>query len=217
MRTRALLILLACLLIPVLAQAQEGVLAAITFPADGQTVSGVITITGSADDPTFVGYQLWFALAGTEQWFAITGPIQQPVRDGNLAQWDTAQLPPGQYRLRLQVFRADASVTEDIVEAIQINQAQPADTSTGNPSGVESAPPTDIPVLENSPALPSESIPVVENIPVESGQIGDRENAGNLPDLGNAFCTGALIGVGLFLVMGVYVAARDRLTRLTKQ
>ncbi len=217
MRMRALLTLIACLLIPIAAQAQEGALAVITSPADGQVIGGVVAITGSADDPTFVGYQLWFAPAGTEQWFAITGPIQQPVRDGDLAQWDTSQLPPGQYRLRLQVFRADASVTEDIVEAIQISQAQPTDTSTGNPSEVEPAPPTDIPVLENAPALPSESIPVVENVPVESGQVSDREDTENLPDLGNAFCTGALIGVGLFLLMGVYVAARDRLTRPTKQ
>jgi len=214
MRTQALLILIACLLIPVLTQAQEGVLTAIMFPADGQAISGVITITGSADDPTFVGYQLWFAPAGTEQWFAVTGPIQQPVRDGVLAQWDTSQLPSGQYRLRLQVFRADASVTEDIVEAIQIGQVQPADTS---PSGVESAPPTDIPVLENPSVLPSESVPAAENIPVEPRRGGNDKDAGNLPDLGNAFCTGALIGVGLFLVMGVYVAARDRLTKPTKQ
>lgn len=217
MRTQALLTLIACLLIPVSAQAQEATLAAITFPTDGQAISGVATITGSADDPTFVGYQLWFAPAGTEQWFAITGPIQQPVRDGALAQWDTSQLPPGQYRLRLQVFRADASVTEDIVEAVQISQVQPADSPAGNPSGDEAVPPTNIPVLENPLAAPLESIPAVENIPAEVGQAGAREDAGNSPDLGNAFCTGALLGVGLFLVMGVYVAARDRLTKPTRQ
>lgn len=178
---------------------------AITAPTPGEAVSGAVTISGSADHPSqFTAYQLWFALSGTEQWFPVTGPVQEPVQQGVLGQWDTSALPPGQYDLRLQVFLADGNVSEVRVDNLEVQPArQPAFSNPAEP------PPATIAPTE-MPALAAPVVPAAEG-PVEVGaQDGPAQGTAPYPDFGNAFCTGALLGVGLMALAGAYLFLRNQ-------
>jgi hypothetical protein len=74
----------------------------ITSPKAGETVRGVVTLTGSADIPNFGFYKYEFSPVGTELWTTVQAG-NQPVQDGRLGSWDTSELTPGDYLLRLVV------------------------------------------------------------------------------------------------------------------
>jgi hypothetical protein len=66
----------------------------------------MVEIVGTATDKKFQQYTLKASPVGSESWSTIdTGG--SPVEHGVLAQWDTAQLTPGSYRLRLEVLRTN--------------------------------------------------------------------------------------------------------------
>lgn len=219
MRVQTVLVMLAavCTLVSafVVYGQDAGPQVAITAPAEGDLLSGEVIITGSAAHPTqFVAYQLWFALSGTEQWFPITGPLQNPVTQGQLATWNASSLPPGQYRLRLQLFLTDGSLEQVIVENLQIQPVQDAPTEPPDMA----SPPTAIPILDASPTaadvtrvpLPS-SAPTAAagDVPVELSSEETTPPPASGGVLG-AFCAGALISLALFALMGVYRGARGR-------
>lgn len=74
----------------------------ITSLEGGQQISGQVTLVGTVDIPNFGFYKYEYALAGTEQWSPIAAG-RDVVRDGTIGLWDTSQLTPGDYRLRLVV------------------------------------------------------------------------------------------------------------------
>jgi hypothetical protein len=74
----------------------------ITFPKPGDQVSGDVVLTGTADIPDFGFYKYEVALVGNENWSTILAD-RKAVRDGELGHWDTTQLTPGDYLLRLVV------------------------------------------------------------------------------------------------------------------
>jgi len=74
----------------------------LTSPKSGEQVSGDVLLTGSADIPNFGFFKYEVALAGSENWSTILAK-RVAVQDGELGHWDTAQLTPGDYLLRLVV------------------------------------------------------------------------------------------------------------------
>jgi len=79
----------------------------LTSPGAGQTVSGVINITGRAVHEAFQNYKLEYAADGAGfNWF--TGGTSQ-VEDGVLGMLDTAGLPNGAYTLQLTVVDLSAN------------------------------------------------------------------------------------------------------------
>ena len=74
------------------------------------TVSGVVTITGSAAATHFNYYKVEFTVnpdpdnARDEEWTPIVDHQDRPVGDDTLALWDTAEVPNGYYTLRLVVL-----------------------------------------------------------------------------------------------------------------
>ncbi len=91
---------------------------AITSPGNGQVVSGVIGIVGTATHEGFQYYKVEFAPgAGAEGGFVYLGGGNSPVENGILATVDTAALGPGVWTLRLVVvdqtgnFPAPCAVT----------------------------------------------------------------------------------------------------------
>lgn len=74
----------------------------ITSPQDGETVSGVVTISGTADIQNFGFYKYEVARAGDSIWLSINAS-ETPVKDGQLGEWSTEILPPGDYLLSLVV------------------------------------------------------------------------------------------------------------------
>ncbi len=79
-------------------------------PLNGDKVSGSTTIKGTANSPNFGFYTLQIALPGDPVWLPIQVG-QQMVKNDTLGVWDTSNLSPGAYMLRLEV-------TDNVGEAL---------------------------------------------------------------------------------------------------
>lgn len=108
-------------------------------PADGDTVSGVVVVRGTALHPQFLRYELAFLQAASpgSDWI-VFAQGDQPVQDDTLAVWDTTVgqpvspvFPDGLYRLRLRVVRADYNYDEYYANDISIANV----TATPSPTG----------------------------------------------------------------------------------
>ena len=81
--------------------------AAIVQPADAAQLQGQVEVLGTAEGAGFAGYIVEYA-AGEQpsdaDWQPVGSPVTQPVSGGLLALWQTDQLEPGIYTLRLRVF-----------------------------------------------------------------------------------------------------------------
>lgn len=74
----------------------------ITEPKNGDTLSGVVTLRGSANIPNFGFYKYEVAHPGDRAWLSINAG-EKPVSNDVLGEWATTVLPPGDYLLRLIV------------------------------------------------------------------------------------------------------------------
>ena len=106
-----LIVLLFLLLISVNTNvlAEGGETVYITSPAEGESLVGVITITGAVGFQDFQKYEL-FLKTGDEMLWAAT--IYAPVINGNLARLDTRIFPDGAYQLIVRQVRTDSNYTE---------------------------------------------------------------------------------------------------------
>lgn len=78
--------------------------ATITSPGDGQSVSGLISVIGTATHASFQYYKVEFAPgANADSNFVYLGGGSSPVNGGVLANIDTNALGPGTWTLRLVV------------------------------------------------------------------------------------------------------------------
>lgn len=179
--------------------------ALITSPAPGQTVSGVVNITGTALRPQFARYEVAFAYDPnpTDTWFEIQPPSPTPVSDGPLAAWDTRSITDGTYMIRLRVYASDASdPLETVVRGIAIrgSAAQPPlETPAPAPPPTTAAPPfaSATAALFPSPT-PRPLLP---------------ETAPDLSPFTSAFCSGVYFTFGVFAMLGAYAILRDRIRR----
>jgi len=96
--------------------------AELTSPQPGQVVSGLVTLSGTADHPAFNRYELSFAYVEdtTDTWFSIGEPVDTRVIDGRLALWDTSAITDGDYSLRLRVWLQDGRSLEAVVPGIRV-------------------------------------------------------------------------------------------------
>ncbi|HUM70715.1 MAG TPA: hypothetical protein PLK31_17945, partial [Chloroflexota bacterium] len=88
----------------------------ITAPAAGETLSGVVTVMGTAVHPEYLRYELAFLNeANQSAGWIVFAEGSQPVTNGVLAIWDTTigqnvgapVFPDGRYQLRLRVVKTD--------------------------------------------------------------------------------------------------------------
>lgn len=135
--------------------------AEIDAPSPGQSVEGIVTIAGTADHPAFVRYALSFSYADnpTDTWFRLGEPLPTRVRQGTLGLWDTTDLTPGVYALRLQVYLDNGAVLSDEVSQIRVGlEALPTATSPASARATQAAPsPTPAPDL--APSEPTRAPP----------------------------------------------------------
>ena len=75
----------------------------ITSPESNDVVSGVVEIEGTANIPDFGFYKFEISPANTEAWLTIQAGDEIRI-EGSLGFWDTRQLTPGNYWLRLVVL-----------------------------------------------------------------------------------------------------------------
>lgn len=135
----------------------------ISSPTNGQAINGVVLVTGTADDPNFLRYELAFLREsdGGTGWIVFADGTQ-PILNGTLAVWDTTVgqnvnapvFPDGQYQLRLRVVRQDFNYDEYFVTTLSINNGQAAPI------------PTDAPIIPTAvPIQPSATIPPAATLP----------------------------------------------------
>ena len=92
----------------------------ITSPKPGDPeVSGTIKITGTANIPNFAFYKYEVAPIGSQNWATIAAK-QEPVKDGELGDWNTLPFTNGDYFLRLVIIDNVGTALEPCVIAVRI-------------------------------------------------------------------------------------------------
>lgn len=199
----------------------QGELAIITAPADNEVIRGVVTVAGSAVHPAFDRYELAYAVepvTSNDQWVGIGELGTQPVVNGELATWDTTNLPDGSYSLRLRVVRNDGNYSEIEVKHVVVANAVPTETPTPSASATPTVTPTPLPptptiiielpvestatprALTMTQTLPTPK-PTSEGLPIPKVKVDSSP-------LKSAFIIGAGGMLALFLLFGFLSAIR---------
>lgn len=75
----------------------------ITIPENNSVVSGTVVIEGTANIEDFGFYKFEISTTNSDNWLTIQAG-DEPLIDDELGFWDTTQLDPGNYSLRLVVL-----------------------------------------------------------------------------------------------------------------
>ena len=173
------------LFLPQRASAQTGTDIRITAPASGDTLQGLINITGTSAAEGFFAAELSFAYASditleggsTSTWFLIYS-TDQPVTEGLLAAWDTSLVTDGDYNLRLRVTLQDGTILESLVTGLRIRNQTPTETPTLAPTSTpdfdRSAVSTPLPPTP-MPAPTSTHLPTPTLLPPNPATVSDSE------------------------------------------
>ncbi|MEZ4619112.1 MAG: SH3 domain-containing protein [Caldilineaceae bacterium] len=121
---------------PPVALAQSNQEAVITNPQPATAVAGTVAVVGTAAHPAFLRYELYFkpSTASADAYIYFSGAATEIV-SGQLGIWNTTDLQPGTYDLRLRVVRTDGNYAEYIVPDLQVGtttEATAALTTTTN-------------------------------------------------------------------------------------
>lgn len=77
------------------------------FPTSGAQLQGEVELRGTVSVPNLGFYKYEYNQSGTDVWVTIAAGdrpiVDQPLGGDGSGQWDTSQLVPGDYRLRLVV------------------------------------------------------------------------------------------------------------------
>ncbi len=228
---RALLLCALAIAIPLIpiasarTQAQQPEdIAAITSPTDGQEISGLVTITGSANHPAFDRYELAYGPdPNPNDAWQVFATGKQSVSNGSLGTWNAGVVPPGAYTLRLRVVRKDSNYSEAFVHGLHVGQAAPAGTPTSIPpaptfpaeqptfDAVDAARPTATIFIEQPPTSLPAAVPAVVNQTPRSSDTR-RTSAAASPLNANLLASTCVSGIAftlaLFVVVGVIQASR---------
>jgi hypothetical protein len=226
---------LSCLLIVMLfipvatlhaAPPAQGGVAIITSPQDNAILRGVVSITGTATHPDFWRYDFFYAPDpnSTGDWIFIE-VHENMVNNGPLGTWDTTLIPDGVYQLRLRVIRRDSNYIEYIVHQVSIANRQSTETLTPEATPTSLPTPTPLPptptvAIEQPPtAIPRPtSTPYAAGTPRPTRVDGDDSLIGiTSGGLGRAFCYGAGLAVGIFVLLGVLTLMRSTVFRLARR
>lgn len=103
--------------LPVLAEGQPRV----DSPRAGDILQGQVRINGSTDLPGFRAYEVEFTYesAQIDSWFLIY-QSDQPVRNYQLAVWDTTTIRDGDYRLRVRVRFESGETAQVVVSGLKV-------------------------------------------------------------------------------------------------
>jgi hypothetical protein len=94
----------------------------VSFPIEGQEVSGVVEILGTADISNFGFYKLEIKRPEETVWLTLQAG-NQVVRDGKLGDWDTRRLTPGEYQLGMVVVDNQAQASQPCIIRILVVRA----------------------------------------------------------------------------------------------
>jgi hypothetical protein len=92
-----------------------------TEPVAGQIIQGEITLMGTADIPNFGFYKYEYAPQGSTTWSTIMAS-RDAVNNGELGYWNTTELTPGDYQLRLVVSDNKGSELPSCIVPVRVSQ-----------------------------------------------------------------------------------------------
>ena len=185
---------------------------AISAPVAGQTLSGQVSVVGTADAPNFASAELAFAYAAdpTGTWFPLARPTQ-PVQESTLAAWDTTQISDGEYSLRLRVYSQDGTFQDFTVTGLQVRNSAPPATSTSAPttqSGEMVPTATEPPlVVESAPEPTVTPVPVSPSGPTPE-PLPANPAALRVDQINFYLMRGALLAFAVFVVLGLFLRLR---------
>jgi hypothetical protein len=107
----------------------------INYPQHGQSVQGVVEITGSVTSDIFLRGELYYAYSNTENttWFLIT-QLNQPIENGILARWDTTTITDGEYQIKLKLIKTDNTSDDLIIQTVYVRNYSIEPTVTPAPT-----------------------------------------------------------------------------------
>jgi len=161
-------------------------------PRPGETLHGVVTISGSTDIPGFASSEIAFGYADRETWFPILHGDSPAT--GPLGTWDTSTIRDGDYRLRLVVTLQDGTRLETVADDLHVQNETQA--STAAPAVVVS---TDLPASENTP---TPAPPTPTPLPANPAEL-DRSH------LFTALTLGVILSVLSLIAFGIYSGLRS--------
>lgn len=171
----------------------------ITSPLADSTLSGIVTISGSAP----AAWELAFAYRDdpTETWFPLAAS-PTPLAGDLLPAWDTTLITDGLYTLRLRIIAADSF--QDYLVNIRIRNYSSTETPTpaGTPTPTATASitplPSATPTVTYTPAPPPTPLPTNPAV-LQTSTIGLH--------LGK----GALLTAAIFAAFGLLLALSKKL------
>ena len=105
----------------------------ITAPEAGSRVGGVVDFRGTAVDPDFLRWELYWSPAGEDAWAFLVSSEKQVAAD-SLAQLDLSYLKPGAYDFLLRIVRNDTNYTDTYVRNLQVEPPTPTPMPTEMPT-----------------------------------------------------------------------------------
>jgi len=91
-----------------------------TDPVDGDRISGSVTLEGTVNVTDFGYYKYEYLVSGSDTWTTIAAGNTKVVKQPLGGTWDTSQLTPGDYQLRLVVTDHQNNVLPDCTIKITI-------------------------------------------------------------------------------------------------
>ncbi len=214
------------------APVQQGAdIAQITSPTDGQALSGLVTISGSANHPEFARWELAYGPDPNpnDAWQPFAEGTQ-PVDNGTIGTWNTSVIADGQYALRLRAIRKDSNYSEAFVRGLIVSNSAPVGTPTSNPPAPTF--PAEQATLPAEEVIQPLATVMVEQPPTSipeapaSANATPRPTASNrnagMPSIdlglfGSACVSGIALTVGLFVIVGVIQVGRWGVKQVRRQ
>ena len=195
----------------------------LSAPLGGQALQGLVTIQGNTAVAMFQSASLAFAYSGdtTGAWFLIH-ESDAPVAYGILAQWDTTTITDGNYDLRLSVSLTDGSQVAASVQGLRVRNYSAVETVTPVPPTPSPTPPATLAgetLVPSSPTLTATSTTTATVTPIPPTITPLPTNPAELSQgtMLNTLGKGGLAALGLFALLGSYLAGRSLLNRPPKQ
>ncbi|MGC9523068.1 MAG: hypothetical protein ACP5HG_14440 [Anaerolineae bacterium] len=205
----------------------------ITYPTGSSTISGEVTIQGTATYPNFTSYDVFYApgtsVTGDTDWRyddPIARTVQSMVVNSTLGTWDTTTVPNGQYVLALVVWEAGNDTPHLYFVnnlTVQNEEATPTPEPTQTPEAEELEVEPTLDAGEPPPAPTIQQPPTATPRPTATvSPVGVGEEDGNADDEGGllsgdifsmdaikeAFVLGAQLAFLLYAVGILYVLAK---------
>lgn len=162
-------------------------------PRPGETLHGVVTISGSTDIPGFASSEIAFGYANRETWFPILHGDSPAT--GPLGAWDTSTIHDGDYRLRLVVILQDGTRLETVADDLHVQNETQASTAAPVSAVVSTTAPA-------SEATPTPAAPTPTPLPANPAEL-DRSH------LFTALALGVILSVLSLIAFGIYTGLRS--------